>query len=65
MKFHTNHKTFEFVLENWNELEESFHLFNDTVKSGRKPLDYEDPIQRDGFTLGIRVYDGRYYATTK
>ncbi|KAK6105266.1 hypothetical protein QQG55_19570 [Brugia pahangi] len=29
------------------------------------PLDYEDPIQRDGFTLGIRVYDGRYYATTK
>ncbi|VDN86603.1 unnamed protein product [Brugia pahangi] len=30
-----------------------------------RPLDYEDPIQRDGFTLGIRVYDGRYYATTK
>ncbi|EJW80004.1 hypothetical protein WUBG_09086, partial [Wuchereria bancrofti] len=29
------------------------------------PLDYEDPTQRDGFTLGIRVYDGRYYATTK
>ncbi|VDK68154.1 unnamed protein product [Onchocerca ochengi] len=28
-------------------------------------LDYEDPTQRDGFTLGVRVYDGRYYATTK
>lgn len=22
-------------------------------------------MQRDGFTLGVRVYDGRYYATTK
>lgn len=28
-------------------------------------MDYEDPTQRDGFTLGIRVYDGRYYASTK
>ncbi|KHN83505.1 Cadherin-related hmr-1, partial [Toxocara canis] len=29
------------------------------------PLDYEDPTQRDGFNIGVRVYDGRYYATTR
>ncbi|VDN05958.1 unnamed protein product [Thelazia callipaeda] len=35
------------------------------IQSIHRPLDYEDPTQRQGFTLGIRVYDGRYYATTK
>uniref|UniRef100_A0A0M3K632 Cadherin domain-containing protein n=2 Tax=Anisakis simplex TaxID=6269 RepID=A0A0M3K632_ANISI len=28
-------------------------------------LDYEDPNQRQGFSVGVRVYDGRYYATTR
>uniref|UniRef100_A0A915AWG2 Cadherin domain-containing protein n=1 Tax=Parascaris univalens TaxID=6257 RepID=A0A915AWG2_PARUN len=31
----------------------------------KKPLDYEDPTQRDGFNIGVRVYDGRFYATTR
>lgn len=30
-----------------------------------QPLDYEDPTQRDGFNIGVRVYDGRFYATTR
>jgi hypothetical protein len=28
-------------------------------------LDYEDPSQRNGFELDIRVFDGKFYATTK
>jgi hypothetical protein len=28
-------------------------------------LDYEDPLQRNGFELDIRVFDGKFYATTK
>ncbi|KAI6218118.1 CBR-HMR-1 protein [Aphelenchoides besseyi] len=31
----------------------------------KQPLDYEDPRQRDGFLLGVRVFDGRFYATAK
>jgi hypothetical protein len=30
-----------------------------------KQLDYEDPSQRNGFTVEIRVFDGKFYATTK
>uniref|UniRef100_A0A1I8AAX7 Cadherin n=1 Tax=Steinernema glaseri TaxID=37863 RepID=A0A1I8AAX7_9BILA len=30
----------------------------------KKPLDFEDPTQRNGFPLDVRVFDGRYYATT-
>ncbi|VDN56529.1 unnamed protein product [Dracunculus medinensis] len=34
-------------------------------KKEQVPLDYEDPTQRSGFNVGVRVYDGRYYATTR
>jgi hypothetical protein len=29
-----------------------------------KQLDYEDPSQRNGFSIDIRVFDGKFYATT-
>ncbi|KAI3422308.1 Hmr-1p [Globodera pallida] len=50
--------------DNSNDVRDNGHRVG--VLRLRKSLDYEDPAQRDnGFLLHVRVFDGRFYASTK